>query len=77
MIQILNSNKKTILLFILLIYSNRNIMSIDCYNSDKSVSVNKSNINGSIYLYKNDPKVVNKGVNVSNFRHAHGGRINK
>lgn len=29
--------------------------------------------NGTIYLYKNDPKVVNKGVNITNVRHAEGG----
>lgn len=37
------------------------------------ISPHKPGIAGSIYLYKNDPKVVNKGVNVSNFRHSQGG----
>jgi hypothetical protein len=30
---------------------------------------------GTIYIYKNDPKLVNKGVNISNFRHAQGGYL--
>ena len=28
---------------------------------------------GTIYVYKNDPKVINKGVNISNFRGAQEG----
>jgi hypothetical protein len=36
-------------------------------------AIHKPNINGTIYLYKNDPKIINKGVNVSNFQHAQGG----
>ena len=29
----------------------------------------------NIYIYKNDPKVVNKGVYISNFRHFEGGYL--
>jgi hypothetical protein len=36
-------------------------------------AIQKPNISGSIYLYKNDPKIINKGVNVSNFQDAQGG----
>ena len=48
-------------------------MSSNHKNYEHTVTTNKPHINGSIYLYKNDPKVVNKGVNVSNFRHSLGG----
>lgn len=51
-------------------------MSIDYSGSnifDEPSSAKK--ITGSIYLYKNDPKIVNKGVNISNFRHTQGGNL--
>jgi len=40
---------------------------------ESCTEIKKQNITGSIYLYKNDPKVVKKGINVSNFQHAQGG----
>jgi hypothetical protein len=30
-------------------------------------------IEGSVYLYKNDPRVVNKGIHVTNVKQAQGG----
>ena len=50
-------------------------MSIDCSNLETKTLplISKKSIDGSIYLYKNDPKVVNKGVNISDVRHAQGG----